>query len=101
MSRIVEDADGDWECCARRDCDLELVRPGKVQCSGETDRIGCPRTEPELIDRLTKHCAELRQHAEALAGGLHNWNLFADEYLPSLMARPGSTALKHWSNYHT
>lgn len=27
--------------CDREDCDLQVVRPGKFQCRGEYDEIGC------------------------------------------------------------
>lgn len=101
MPKVVEDCDGEWLGCVRRDCDLELTRPGKVQCSGDTDKIGCPQTETELIDRLTKHCAHLQKHAEALAAGINESFKLYDEYWPALMARPGSTATKKWLEYNT
>lgn len=32
--RTVDDGFGNvWVCCSREDCDLHVVRPGKVQCS--------------------------------------------------------------------
>ena len=44
----VDDGFGNiWERCMRPDCDLDVVRPGKVQCSGDTDAIGCPRGTPD------------------------------------------------------
>lgn len=34
------DDDVEWVRCDRPDCDLEIVRPGKTQCSGDYDG-GC------------------------------------------------------------
>ena len=53
-------------------------------------------TALEAADEIER----LRQHAKALAEGLRQWDLFADEYLPSLMARPGATALRNWKEYN-
>lgn len=39
---------------------------------------------------------QLQHHTEHLAEGLRQWNIFANEYMPTLMARPGSTALRNW-----
>ena len=47
--RFVDDGYGLVAMCARIDCDLEIVRPGKVQCRGEYDSLGCPQTKSELI----------------------------------------------------
>jgi len=50
--RTVNDGFGEVMMCARIDCDLEVVRPGKVQCRGEYDSLGCPHTESELIKTM-------------------------------------------------
>lgn len=47
--RQVDDGYGSTMMCARIDCDLEVVRPGKVQCRGEYDSLGCPATHGDLI----------------------------------------------------
>ena len=31
-NRTVSDGDCEWPLCARKDCGLHVVRPGKVQC---------------------------------------------------------------------
>ncbi len=54
MRRTVDDGYGEVECCARIDCDLEVVRPGKVQCRGEYDSLGCPHTVEELVSTMNK-----------------------------------------------
>jgi hypothetical protein len=54
MRRTVDDGYGEVECCSRIDCDLEVVRPGKVQCRGEYDSLGCPHTEEELVKTMNK-----------------------------------------------
>lgn len=43
--RLVEDGYCEAVKCWRPDCDLQVVRPGKFQCSGEPG--GCPRNEAE------------------------------------------------------
>ena len=48
-NRTVDDGFGETFMCARIDCDLEVVRPGKVQCRGEYDSLGCPSTTSELL----------------------------------------------------
>lgn len=50
--RTVDDGFGEVMMCARIDCNLEVVRPGKVQCRGEYDSLGCPHTESELIGTM-------------------------------------------------
>ena len=49
VSRQVDDGYGSTMMCARIDCDLEVVRPGKVQCRGEYDSLGCPATHSDLV----------------------------------------------------
>lgn len=34
-NKTVTDGYCEWDKCARQDCDLHVVRPGKVQCSCE------------------------------------------------------------------
>lgn len=35
---VVDPITGEeWDLCERADCDLEIVRPGKVQCTGCDD----------------------------------------------------------------
>jgi hypothetical protein len=37
-SRLLDDGFGNvWMKCEREDCDLHIVRPGKVQCQCETE----------------------------------------------------------------
>jgi hypothetical protein len=46
-NRIIEDGFGNsWRRCARKDCDLQVVRPGKVQCSCEGAQGLGPSGEP-------------------------------------------------------
>ena len=53
MSIDVEDGFGNgWSKCLRRDCDLQVVRPGKAQCNGDWDGIGCPFDQDELVESL-------------------------------------------------
>lgn len=41
-AREVDDGFGNvWLLCGREDCDLDIVRPGKVQCRGDYDERGC------------------------------------------------------------
>ena len=63
MAEVITDGFGsEWEKCLRRDCDLQVVRPGKVQCNGEYDDIGCPHDQAELLTAL--QCAiELLEEA--------------------------------------
>ena len=68
-----------------------------------TERLRTVIATPHGVDIWTTTALEaadeieqLQAHAEALAEGLRQWNIFANEYLPSLMARPGSTALRNW-----
>jgi len=47
MRRTIDDGFGnEWELCARPDCGLEIVRPGKVQCW--CDGAGEPLDEDEV-----------------------------------------------------
>lgn len=40
--REIDDGFGNcWRLCSRDDCDLQVVRPGKVQCRGDYDQRGC------------------------------------------------------------
>lgn len=42
----VEDGFGsEWMTCNAEDCDLQVVRPGKVQCSGMCQEVGWPDDE--------------------------------------------------------
>lgn len=42
--RMLDDGFGNsWQKCARPDCDLHVVRPGKVQCSCDGARPTCQR----------------------------------------------------------
>lgn len=63
MAEVIEDGFGNgWNKCLRRDCSLQIVRPGKVQCDGEYDGIGCPHDQAELLTAL--ECAiELLEEA--------------------------------------
>ena len=36
------------EGCHRSDCDHQIVRPGKTQCSGEADKHGCWWTKGDV-----------------------------------------------------
>lgn len=37
---VVEDGWGNqWPVCGHNECDLEIVRPGKVQCSGHCNDL--------------------------------------------------------------
>lgn len=38
----------------------------------------------------------LRTTADELAAAIEQWNVFADEYWPSLMCRPGTSALRNY-----
>lgn len=68
---IIEDGFGSsWQKCVRSDgCDLQVVRPGKVQCRGEFD-AGCewdappPMTDPVAL--LAKLEAGIRSMAETI-----------------------------------
>jgi hypothetical protein len=65
VAEVITDGFGsEWEKCLRRDCDLQVVRPGKVQCNGDHDEIGCPQSWGGLVDGL---CAELEVLAAALS----------------------------------
>jgi len=55
IRKTVSDGYASVETCARIDCDLQVVRPGKFQCKGESDSLGCPFDESELISRITSH----------------------------------------------
>lgn len=59
-----------WQPCIRPDCDLHVVRPGKAECSGESDNVGCPRDTGELIDRLYGEVARLALAGDNLANGV-------------------------------
>jgi len=63
MRRTVDDGYGEVECCARIDCDLEVVRPGKVQCRGEYDSLGCPHTVEELVSTMNKTIKNILKRA--------------------------------------
>lgn len=53
VAEVIEDGFGSsWEKCLRQDCSLQIVRPGKVQCDGEYDGIGCPTNQAELLTSL-------------------------------------------------
>jgi hypothetical protein len=42
--QMIEDGFGNsWQKCARLDCDLHVVRPGKVQCSCNDAGSTCQR----------------------------------------------------------
>jgi hypothetical protein len=59
---IIEDGFGaSWEKCLRSDCSLEVVRPGKAQCEGNLDAIGCPKFVQDLIDGLIADNARLKK----------------------------------------
>lgn len=96
MPEVVSDGYNEWERCLRPDCDLEIVRPGKTQCSGEGDGIGCPDNQDELIARLHNEWRKEHQLADELAAGLAESFKLYDEYWPSLMARPGTTPYNKW-----
>ena len=63
--QVVQEDFGDdspireWVRCDRTDCDLEVVRPGKVQCVGDYDERGCGQPfeptvcEPPIIQTLS------------------------------------------------
>ena len=62
MCEIIEDGLGDsWNKCLRRDCSLHVVRPGRVQCEGDYDGIGCPYDQGELITALGRATELLRK----------------------------------------
>lgn len=63
MGDMVSDGYTEWEKCSRIDCDLQVVRPGKVQCRGEYDSLGCPHTEAELISTMNKTLKNLLKKA--------------------------------------
>lgn len=47
--RTIDDDFGSvWRLCERADCDLQVVRPGKVQCRGEWEPNGCPQVPKAL-----------------------------------------------------
>lgn len=54
-SREVDDGYGAVMMCVRIDCDLQVVRPGKVQCRGEDDSLGCPHSVEELIATMKEY----------------------------------------------
>lgn len=55
MDEIIEDGFGSrWRKCLRHDCSLHVVRPGKVQCEGDYDGIGCPFDQAELASALKR-----------------------------------------------
>lgn len=55
MPEVVEDGFGNgWNKCLRLDCSLQIVRPGKVQCDGDYDNVGCPFDQAELITALDR-----------------------------------------------
>lgn len=60
----ISDGYSEWEKCARIDCDLQVVRPGKVQCRGEHDSLGCPQTETQLIGMMGKAVNKLLKKAK-------------------------------------
>lgn len=51
MDNIITDGYSEWQKCSRTDCDLQIVRPGKVQCKGEHDELGCPPTKEDAIEK--------------------------------------------------
>jgi hypothetical protein len=56
----ITDGFAEWVKCARSDCDLQVVRPGKVQCSGEYDDMGCPDDVISLIAALETEIGRLK-----------------------------------------
>lgn len=53
MAEVIDDGFGNaWAKCLRTDCSLQIVRPGKVQCEGEHDEIGCPHDHAEVLTSL-------------------------------------------------
>jgi hypothetical protein len=77
VAAVIEDQFGsEWSKCLRLDCTLEVVRPGKVQCDGESDRIGCPYGVQDLIDGLyaeNDYLESLVERVYRLAVG-HSWD---------------------------
>ena len=48
--REVDDGFGNvWMCCVLPDCDLEVVRPGKVQCSNRCESIPLDERWPDAV----------------------------------------------------
>lgn len=62
MAEVINDGFGNaWVKCLRADCSLHIVRPGKVQCEGEYDEIGCPHDHAKVLTSLDSAIRLLRE----------------------------------------
>lgn len=58
--------------CARADCDAQIVRPGKTQCRGDSDDIGCsPGQRPSPLDILAARLDDLEERLIEAEGRIY------------------------------
>lgn len=71
-STYLDDGFGNlWDKCRAKECDLEIVRPGKVQCSGYCDTAGWEDGPTHVDDRLLTRSTLL--WGQALWSNVYRW----------------------------